>query len=114
MARTARQTKPAQIDTATQVQPTGTPAPDWSEKDIATTAQHLSEARDVRSQLLRELNAGKDRHADIDAMDAEIAAHEKKLGRLNDAKALRDAQNTAEARAARYEQTRVKLKTALD
>lgn len=85
-------------------------APDREQRDEAATLRDLTEAQALRQQVL--LEGGDD--GALDALDDEIRQHQIKLARFAEARKLREAQNTKEARAARRQRVRDELQAALD
>lgn len=84
-------------------------------EDRALKMQHqLADAKRLRDVLLRELHQGLDKEEQLASVDAEIAELTRKLNWYAEARAKAAADGTAEAKAARWKQTRDGLQVALD
>ena len=64
--------------------------------------ERLSEAQTLRDELLAKLGDGEDTTGELEALDEEIASHERTLKRFAEAKAATAKVDTAKVRAARH------------
>lgn len=69
----------------------------------------LDSARATRDELLQDLAAGRDVQAQLDAIDEEIAQHERAQKRFAEAKRVAALANTASAKQAQHEATLAQL-----
>jgi hypothetical protein len=69
----------------------------------------LADAKETRDELLKSLSLGQDVQAQLDAIDEEIAQHERAQKRFAEAKRVAAAANTASAKQAQHEATLAQL-----
>ena len=108
--------QPAAVESAPQPPAAVASAPDSpppADRAAKYTAQ-LADARVLREQMLRELSRGADRDDQLMTLDAEIADLERRLAWIAEARKLEAKQNSKEGKAARFEQTKATLQSALD